>query len=393
MKKLFHIWELIPNAVYDIRIRMSKELKQKILHKLPKNKAKIIKKLNKSRFALQKNIKVSYARWFDWIEYNDVEIPLWALMELTKLAKLSFEEMEQNIICYKKTNTPKRLYIYSPVLPVEFSPELVSLAGHFCFDGSLPADGKGSFYSQKNIEQVNNFIEKTKTCFGEVPVKVGKDNKNVHNVRLPRIIGEICKYVCEFESFDSLRTKLPKKIKESNKNILLAFLASAIIDEGCVGTEYIQIMLKNKRMIEDLRGLCLNLGCACTKPKAKKGDNQVYYFYIKSIETIFKGIKRLQKTSTTISFGFKENKINFLISSKKFPRGKHSTKTAKTRKQDIIANLKEAKTSFELSQLLQVPARSIRRHLLRLLKEGKVERTKKEQAYFYKLSPLFQGHS
>ncbi|MDD5163280.1 MAG: winged helix-turn-helix domain-containing protein [Candidatus ainarchaeum sp.] len=342
---------------------------------------------------MQKNIKVSYARWFDWIEYSNVEIPLWALMELTKIAELSFGEMEQNIICYKKTNTPKRLYIYSPVLPVEFSPELVSLAGHFCFDGSLPKDCKGSFYSQKNPVQVADFIKKVKNCFGEVPAATRKDKKNVYNVQLPRIVGEICKHVCKFDSFDSFETKIPKKIKNSNKSIRLAFLVSAILDEGAVGTEYVQILLKNEKMTNDLHDLCVGLKYNCTQPKEKKNYSEVYYFYIKSIDGIYKDVEKLQKRFPLISFGFKEDKIEFLISSKRFVRGKHTTETAKTRRKQILANLNESKTSFELAQCLKIPARSVRRHLAGLLKEDKIERIKKEQTYFYKLSPLFQGGS
>jgi len=362
-----------------------------MLPRLPKNKSGIIRSLNKSKFAIQSKMHVNYARFFDWFKYQTVKVPLWVLMHLSKSANISLVEMERNIVSYKLTNSPARVAVREPILPVKLTPEFVSLTAHFCFDGSLPKDGKGSYYSQKNIEQVNNFIEKTKNCFGGVPAKIRLDGKKVYSIRLPRIIGEACRHICGFETFDSLRTVIPERIKESGSDFKAAFLVSAIVDEGCVGTEYIQLMLKNKKMIEDLREICSDLDCDCTEPRGRKGYKNFSYFYIKSVVKLWENITGLTKRYPSISFGFKESKFRYVISSRGFAKPEHNARTAAERKKIILNNLKESKTSFELANTLKIPARSVRRHLGSLLESGKIERTKIKQTYFYHFPHCFNA--
>ncbi len=388
MKSKCHIWELIPNAIYDIRVEIKEKFKQKLLSKLPKSKTEIIKLLNETNIAQNRRISISHSRWFNWFKYNDVKIPLWVLLFLSRQAKISKSEMEKNISLYKLRNTPTRVSVNKPILPVKLKPELVSLAAHFCFDGSLPKDGKGSFYSQKNRSQVNTFLEKVKNCFGATHYVVRLDRKKVHSVRLPRIIVEACKHIFEFRTFASSETRIPEKVIKSSKKFRLAFLVSAIVDEGGIGTEYIQIMLKNRSLTEDLRQLCLDLNYNCTKLKSKKNYEGVYYFYIKSARKLYSDVEKLRKKIPTISFGFKKKRIEYLVRSKNFLHGKHTAETATKRKKAILHNLKEPKSSFELSNALKAPARSTRRYLLQLVKEGEIKRIKLKHAYFYQLTPL-----
>ena len=127
-------------------------------------------------------------------------MPLWAAMGLCKLANIPLEEMEKNITFYKQKLTPNRVSIESPILPIKFNPTLVSLASHFCFDGSLPKDGKGAYYSQKNKEQINNFIKKVQECFGETYISIAKDGK---------ADNPLCLRLCKTSFQDSLLSLWP----------------------------------------------------------------------------------------------------------------------------------------------------------------------------------------
>jgi len=354
MKRKFHVWEFYPNAIYDFQIRLSDTFKDKLIERSCKNKAEFIREINNSKYAGVR-AHASYSRWFNWFRYNDV---------------------------YKQKLTPNRVSVTNPILPIEFTPELVSLAAHFCFDGSLPKDGKGAFYSQKNDSQTELFIKKIKFCFGEAYYTKRRDKKGVWNVRFPRFTGEICKNVCGFTTFSSFDVRIPANLFKID-NFKLAVLVSAIVDEGGVGTEYIQLLLKNKGLIEDLHRICLGFGYSCSVIQNKKNEGEVYYFYIKSVSKLFKDVCDVSKKHPLISFGFKTKDVRFILESRFFQHGKSTLIAVKKRKIRLISTLTKPKSVRELALELRINARSLRRILLNLTKQGKLKRVKRGYSYLY----------
>jgi len=380
------LWNCLSNALYTIQVNLTDGFKQKLLDNLPSNKSRIIRLLNNTSYAKKGNIKASQARWFSWFKYNDVNIPLWAAMGLCKLAKIPLEEMERNITFYKQ-KTLNYICIKNPKLPITINPTFVSLASHFCFDGSLPKDGKGTYYSQKNKEQIDNFVQKIQECFGDTYISITKDGKDIPKIRLPRLIGEICKYVCNFDNFETFNSAIPSNLMNLSKEFRLAILISAIVDEGHLQDQYIQFQFSNKELTEDIRDICVSLDYECSKINKRERGKYAnsYYFYMKSIERFYHDYLNLNKKFPLISLTFKSDKIKFFIDSIKYPKGKSTVKSANLRKNKILQILDKPKTSYEIAERTLINPRSVRRLLLKLIKEGKIRRIKKNHFYYYSL--------
>ena len=376
-----NIWNCLENAPYILRVYLSDRFKKKLLNKFPKNKTDLIKQLNNHPYSKKSKFKVSQARFFNWFKYNDLSIPLWVAMIFCEIAEIPLEEMEKEIVSYKQ-KTVDRVCIKKPNLPIEFDPVFVSFSSHFCFDGSLPKDGKGAYYSQKNQEQINNFVQKAKYCFGDLSVYITKDKKDVAKIRLPRFIGEICQYLCKFNSFGTFDCQIPHFLLELDKDYKLAILISAIIDEGTVMTEYIQLNLGNRGLVKDLHKICNNLDYECSDVnKATRS----YYFYIKSIKKFYEDYKDINNRHNLISLTFKEQAIKDILTFNQFPNSKSTIEDSEINMKKLINLLKIPKTSKELALQLSIKPRTIRRYVLRLLKERRIKRERKGQQFYYSL--------
>lgn len=367
----YHIWELISRAPHRIRVKLSNYFQEKLVLHLPKNISKNIRKTNSSKYA--EGTKVSCTRWYNWFNYQNLSIPLWVAMTLTELANLSLEEMEQNIVSYKY-KTPDWVCISKPKLPLKFDPVFVSLSSHFCFDGSLPRDGKGAYYSQKNQLQINNFLAMVEHCFGKVYVTIGKDGKNIPKIRLPRLTGDICKHVCGFESFGTFDTNIPKQLLDLPRDYILAILISAIIDEGGIMTDALQLQLSNEPLVRNLKEICTTLGYTTSKIKERSfvGKAKAYYFYIISLQTLYDDLSYIQKDYKLLSLTFKEPALQYIINSYSFPRAKPTIKEAELKRMKILESLNKPKDMRTLSIDLQVRARTLRRHIKHLIETNKV---------------------
>jgi len=373
MQSEYHIWELVPRAPYRIRVELSDDFLEKLASSLSSNRSKVIRELNKTKYA--NNVKANRSRWSNWFIHKDVSMPLWAAMGLTDLANLSLEEMERCIVLYKH-KTPRRVCIKTPKLPLNFSPTFVSFAAHFCFDGSLPRDGKGTYYSQKNQMQINNFIAKANYCFGEVYVTISLDGKGIPKIRMPRLVGDICKHVCGFESYGTYDASIPTNLLNLPKEYLLGILVSAIVDEGGVLTEYIQLQLNNKLLVAQLKQICDLLEYSCSQIKERKtwSGNLAYYFYLKSIKTLHSDLEALEIKHSLLSLTFKKPSIQYILKTYNFPRGKSTPLAAAQKRKSILESLNKVKTLRELSLRLEIPARTLRRHLKHLTDVGIITR-------------------
>lgn len=386
--KEIHIWNCLDNAPYILRVYLSKNFKEKLLDKLPENKTEVIRKLNSSSYSKNSQFRISRARFFNWFKYNDLSMPLWVAMGFCEIANILLEEMEKSIISYKQ-KTLNNVCVKNPILPIKFNPVFVSFASHFCFDGSLPKDGKGSYYSQKNRIQIENFIQKARHCFGNLSINISKDGKNIPKIRLPRFIGEICQYLCKFDSFGTFDCEIPKFLLNLDKDYKLTILISAIVDEGGVMTEYIYIGLSNERLIKNLWSICKELEYDCSDIKQTP---KLYYFYIKSIKKFYDDYKKLNEKHNLVSLTFKEEAVKDILRFNSFPNSKPTVEEAQIKRNKVIEILKEPKTTRELALQLSAKPRTMRRYILRLLKESKIKREKRGK-YFYYYVPNFSKAS
>jgi len=367
------IFDLI-NPNFKISVDLSEELKNKI-------RSKIKHKISD----LSKKLKLKTARLYEYFIWKNSAIPLEVLLKISNLLKISKDEIEQNIIMYKQLHVPGKNSIKNPKLPIKINPYFTSLIANLFFDGSVPNDGKGTYYNQKHKEIMENFIKKIKEIFGDVSYSLILDHKGVLKCRLPRLIGEICKCVYNVKSFGTFDSRIPEFMFKLNKKHKIAFILTSIIDEGSITYDgQIMFGVSNKLLCNDVRELCQELGLETTKVTQKSSSNY-FYFYIKSQDKLLKIIESINKNYPLISLNYKEKRLRYYFEIKKYP-GLRTQNGGNLRKKKILESLKKGKKSVnQLSMELLILPRSLRRHLNFLEKNSKIKKEKRGSEYFYSL--------
>lgn len=370
-----HLWEAYnPQKIsVDITQNLKDEIKELIKNNIYKTAHKI---------------KIVPARLYDYFIYQKSPIPLKVLMELSKLFKISLVKIEQNIIMYKNMFTPIKNSIKNPKLPIEINSYFTSIISHLYFDGSMPKDGKGTYYNQKNEDIMNDFTKKIKEVFGEIHYSLREDHKGVLKCSIPRITGEICKFVYCVDSFGTFDSRISEFIFKLPKEHKIAFIISAILDEGSITYDgQIFFGVSNKLLCEDIKTLCGQVGLKTTKVN-QKSDTHHYYFYIKSPDRLLKFVNYFNKKYPLISLRYKEERLRCYFKIKKHP-GLRTKKGGDERKKRILNSLKKGEKSVnQLSRELLILPRSLRRHLIVLIKQEKILKNKLgKENYFFLTKP------
>jgi len=365
-----HLWK-----AYDpikISVDLSQELKDKIKELIKQN----------IHWAARE-IGVIPTRLYDYFIYQKAPIPLEVLMNLSTLFKISLEEIEENIILYKQMYVPRNNSVGNPLLPLKITPCFTSIIANLYFDGSVPKDGKGTYYNQKRGEIMEDFIEKVKVVFGGVQYSLRKDHREVLKCRIPRIIGEICMHIYEIKSFGSFDSRISKKIFSLPKEHKESFVLTAIFDEGSIAYDgTIMFGVSNKKLCEDVRILCNQVGLETNIVKNKR-NSDYFYFHIKSIKKFYQLATRISKKYPFISLRHKLKRLKISLDIRKQP-SYNTKKFADKRKNNLLVELKIKESSVNnLSSKFLFPPRTIRRYMYQLMKENIVSRKKIGNQYIY----------
>jgi len=368
-----HLWEAYNPK--KISVEITKELKEKFWS-LIKGKT----------YALSKEINLTTARFYDYFLHKKCPIPLHVLIKLSHLFNISLLDVEKNIIMYKHMFVPNKNSIKDPKLPLKISPYFTSIISHLYFDGSVPEDGKGTYYNQKDEKIMNDFISKVKKVFGDVQYSLARDHRGVLKCRIPRIIGEICKHIYRVDSFGTFDSRISKKIFNLSKEHKIAFILTAILDEGSITYDgQIFFGVSNKLLCEDIKKICNQIGLE-TNPVKRRLDSNHYYIYIKSLSKVSDYIHLFKKKYPLISLRYKEERLEYYFEIQKHP-GLRTKKGGNDRKRRILSSLKEGdKTVNQLAKELLILPRSIRRHLDVLLIVGKISKDKKGKENYFTLT-------
>ncbi|MBU1005522.1 MAG: transcriptional regulator [Nanoarchaeota archaeon] len=307
-----------------------------------------------------------------------INIPLWLLLEFSKIISNSKDndnqfmiEAEQNIEYY--TGWGKSNPILKPKLPLQLTPEMVSIIFHFVGDGHIGRKEVSSSYRQMDKEGLTNFLLKLNNIFGEF--EYGKKEFEDGRLNIPKIITEFYTYYFNLPNTDTFQAYIPQNIKSLDKEFLVAGLVSFIIDEGSIG-EVITIYSKNKTLLRDIREISIKCDYICNpiREKRVKGKFDVYRFgissksYLKLNEDIF----NLKKDFPICGLAHKTKKLE--ISIKRKLRGTAKGRDGAT-KENILNLLKDRSyTIAELVEILNVGDSSIKEHLWKLEKENKITR-------------------
>ena len=312
--KKIHIWDFPPTITFiDLYPKYRNFLFPKIIS-LFGSQQKLVDYLND--FSLEHNLnkRVSRFNLYSWNKgfvlnkklIKKVNIPLWVLIAI--LISLDFNlynEVENNIkscSCWGKSNIIK-----NPILPIEITPELVSVIFHFFADGHIGNKGVSSSYRQMNNQGLLNFLNKLKNCFGVF--EYSKQEFQNGRLNVPKAITNFYEDFFKLPSTRTMEGFIPENVKKLDKEFLLAGLVAYIIDDGHIG-EVITIYSKNKKLLEDIRGISIKCGYITHQIREKYtyGVFDVFRFSIssKSYKKLFYDVQALSKKFPTCDFAHKQ---------------------------------------------------------------------------------------
>jgi len=367
----FHLWECYNPE--KISVELNEEYSKKI-KKLVKNKVSFV----------AKSLKIEPARLYDYFIYHSLPIPLHVLLNLSKMFNLCLEDIEKSIVLYKQLYVPLKNSVRRPKLPIEIHPYLTSIVANLFFDGSVPKDGRGTYYNQKNQEIMDDFLGKIKFIFGNVYYSCKLDHRGVLKCRIPRIIGEICRTLYSIKNFGTFDARIPKLVFDLNHENKAAFVLSGIVDEGSIAYDGSIIFgVSNNLLCTDFKNLCNEIGLETTNIKQKKGGDH-FYLYIKSQKKLLEILETLHKIYPFISLGPKAERLKKALEIKN-QKKIYGVAFGRERRDLILLEIQKKDCSVNyLSHNLLVPPRTIRRYMYHFIKEKKVSRTKTGNEFLYR---------
>ena len=321
--KEIHIWEFSPKLTF---IRLESKFRKILLSKIIKDigsEPRTVSLVNKLSSKYGKRKEYSRGTVYNWLKgkrlikgkSKKVNIPLWALIEVSKVLSKSkkkdnkvMKKIEKNIVSY--TSWGKSNPIRNPKLPLYLTPEMVSIIFNFVGDGHIGRKEVCCSYRQMNEEGLNNFLSRLKNIFGNFEYSKGEFNNGRLNI--PRVIGDFYQYYFELEKTNTFDARIPKKVKRLKREFLVAGLFSFIVDEGHVG-EVITIYSKNKKLIEDVKEIGDKVGYLCHPIRKKYARERFDVFRfnisIKSYKQIHLDIQNLSKGFPNCNLAHKNYKL------------------------------------------------------------------------------------
>ena len=248
----FDIYDMCPDD-NTIKVVLDETLKEKILEI----------SLNIKKKKLAKDMGITYGTLWRWLNRRK-SIPLKFFKVLKEKYNIDFSNHMDYFESYwdmKKIRLPK-----------ELNTSLAKIIGAHLADGHLKS--RNSERNNRNCTRyelilreeyqrtVESFCGWFNDCF-EYGINP-KERKNHHEVYVSnRVIFEFFSKILKMPVGPKTEIfVVPGYIKNSNKNIKIAFLRGVFMFDGAVARNngYISLMLKNKRFIEEAFSLLLELG-------------------------------------------------------------------------------------------------------------------------------------
>ncbi|GEM_PF-2518199 len=383
--KEVHIWEFPPTEIF---IRLNDEFRKRIFSIIKDNF--VIKDFvflinqRAEKYGIERNYNTSNFRsWRVGLKKTkektiEVNIPLWVLIEISKLLSDSsspdnklMKKAEKEIEYYAASGNSLR--VNDPNLPVLFTPEMVSVLFHFCGDGHIGTGTDQSHYRQTNTVNLKNFEKKLRKCFGDFEVRIYENSK----LLIPRPITQF--YIHHFyEGELSSSIGIPEHIKTLPKKFLVAGLAAFIVDDGHM-SDALEIYSKNCELAKDIFQIARKLGYKTSinkKYRYGKFDTYRLIISLESLPQFYKDIKSLSKEFPTCDLASKMAYLEQFIRRKN--RKWDRRPPGKTKELIIKFLEKDLNTANELATKLNIRPASLREHLLHLEEENLIKRVGKD---------------
>jgi len=258
--------------------------------------------------------------------------------------------------------------IYDPKLPIGDSIELREIVIHLICDGSaLVEKHKTSKYALTDLNAVEEFKTRL-SIFGSNPNMQITARKYNNHYKMCYILGfsKAITYILanKFKiDFRGTKARFPQEFFRGKRKLLIAIVRAFLIDEGCIRDRIINFCSGSKELLEDLSKICSLLNYKCQIIRKSGGT---YYLNISpdSFIKVYADLTLLGELPIPEKQERLELGMKILSNSPNFT----------TLDEQILINLEEWTTTFELSKKLLVNAKTIAERLNRLQKQNLVQR-------------------
>lgn len=363
-----HLHDFPPTTYVHIEENYRKHIFNKLSHFFSLSKLSSI--LNEKSTKYDIHTKINAGNIFYWKvgikkDRNKVvciNIPLWALIEISQILPTSMEEIEKNVDHITTTGRGIEVKIRFPLF---LTPELVSIIFHLSGDGHIGVKGDCSHYRQVNQIGLNNVLLKLQNSFGEF--EVNKEQLAESKLIIPKVITNFYQHYFNLNSCYWDVARIPEETKQLSKTFLVAGLNAFIIDEGHIGDK-VEIYSGNQNLLQDIHEIAVKLGYKCFGPRIKLryGMPNCYVMYISadSAEKYYTDIQEVKNKFPTCGLAHKEHLLENIVKR----RNRENMKTAHGESKAKIVSLVNVKerTANELAEILNISLSSTREHLCEL---------------------------
>lgn len=363
----FNIWEL-----ERVNVRINKEFFDRIV----KETDSMFNSRREFYNSVFKGKIFSFSTFRNFLKKSHASqffIPLNFYLIIVNKLGISRLELQSNISAYKTAGGIN--FIENPIMPIKINPVFDMLVAHHMGDGTVINPGKGRLpyfgYRQFNEFYKIAYIKKLEHIFGKINFYDNYFLKSTRPYCPPVLSSLFFKYYnLNVKDFISDKARIPKIIF-GNKERMLAVLIAFIIDEGNIDSTQINVRVKNKELIEDLKKICDSLGYNSKIAYRKNNDTGIDTLYIlrKGMRKLYSDYLLLNKKYPIIDLGIKGERIK-----KSFEFVNRSIRNVKGNSGIILAILEKEQLSVnQLSYRVNMTRQGVRYHIHNLLKEGKIK--------------------
>jgi len=234
---------------------------------------------------------------------------------IVKKSRYSWKDVENNLIGVK-AGTPNGWI--KPTFPIKIDKNLGSVIGHILGDGSIDGRYTQPFYSNQNKRLLEEFLISMQKSLGVMP-RIWIQEANGFNLKNPWIrrvssideipdgmqaglfyptISGIVLHAIFGKFAIGERKKITPQIKNSNIEFKKSLIRAFFDDEGTVQPEEIGVFQDNKKLLEDIRKMLIELGIVPNKVTSYlKGNKKHYKFTITGYYNFLKFAKTIGFTS------------------------------------------------------------------------------------------------
>ena len=291
--------------------------------------------------------------------------------------KAVMETIEKNLVHYSGYSGAKGK-VFNPILPIKIRPEIFRIIGHMICDGSWVPRCSPK-YINTSPELRTAFISDLKKSFGDVEAKEVFYDERAPIVTFPIAVVHILNHI--FDTKFAGIVGSPKFLERLSKEEKAYFIQAVFDDEGCALDSNLytcstdeKLLLKVKDMLKedfDIDTSALRMPIK-DYIKVDGSRSKVFYLSVYSRSTY----------NFSKYIGFQHERKKTIMNRMLAVHKRERIPTADEMKNMIVSELKKngPMTAMDLSIIIVMTAKNVRKHLRRLESNGILETAGKKKS-------------